>query len=1129
VAHAVPWAELGVTSNFSFLRGASHPEEFVRAAAAQGHRAAAIADRNSLAGIVRAHLAAKETGMPLAIGARLVLRAREGEAAPPELLAFAADRAGYGRLSRLLTLGKLRGAKDQCLIDLDDLAQHAEGLLAIVLPPAPGPARPTAAPLDPAFRAVVRELREVFDDDRLSLGATRLRGPDDRALGAALLHLGAEYDVPLLATFDAHAHDPARRALQDVVACIRHGVSLGQAGLALFPNGERHLCAPDDAAARFVDAPELLARAADVAERAGSFSLDELEYRYPSEVNESTRDALEHLRSLTADGARERYPGGVPSAVRERLEHEFRLIGELRYAPYFLTVHDLVRFARARGILCQGRGAAANSAVCYCLGVTSVDPDRVDLLFERFLSKERGEPPDIDIDFEHERREEVIQYVYQRYGRLRAALTGVVVSYRGRSAVREVGKALGFSLDLVDRLAKDIDWWHDALGAEGTPGRDEKLRQAGLAPEAPEVRRYTRLVQELLGFPRHLGQHVGGFVITEDPLCELVPIANAAMPERTVIEWDKDDIDALGILKVDLLGLGMLTAIQRSFALIASVPSAAESGGGGLSDGGRFDVPDGGFALHTIPAEDPAVYDMISAADTIGVFQIESRAQMSMLPRLRPREFYDLVIEVAIVRPGPIQGDMVHPYLRRRNGEEPVTYPSEAVRKVLQKTLGVPLFQEQAMALAVVAAGFTPGEADRLRRAMAAWKRKGDQMKRFGEKLIDGMLANGYDRDFAERIFKQLEGFSEYGFPESHAASFALLVYVSSWLKLYHPAAFCAALINSQPMGFYGPAQLVRDAELHGVEVRPIDVNHSGWDCRLEVRSLTRVADSSSEVRRPARGTDSPSRADDQRDHLEAQNAHASRSDRRQAPHFGPALRLGMRLVKGLREVDARAIERALAQHGQLTTLADLHALSGVPARRLKPLAYADAFGSLGLDRQEALWAVRALRDDGPSLFSALREDDEASGAEALPAVPPLQAVVHDYASHQLSLKGHPISFLRAELTQRGAVRAIELSNPEAFPQDRAVTVAGLVLVRQRPATAQGIIFMTLEDESGVANLVVHPSTFDRHRAEARHGVTLLVEGRIDRSDAVVHIVVRRFESLDERARTLASMSRDFH
>jgi error-prone DNA polymerase len=1093
VASATAWAELAVTSNFSFLRGASHPEDYVQAAAAAGHRAAAIADRNSLAGIVRAHLAAKEAGLPLAVGARLVLEARvsDGEVAgapPPELLVFAADRAGYGRLSRLLTLGKLRGPKGTCKLDLTDLAEHSQGLLAVVLPPEAAPRRPAAAPVDSAYIRAVHELRGVFDDDRLSLALTRLAGPDDRALGRAVHRVGAELGVPLLATFEAHAHTRERHALQDVVTCIRHGVSLDRAGLALFPNGERHLRTPEDALARFADAPELLARAADVALRASAFSLDELEYRYPSEVNDSARDALQHLMDLTWEGAHERYPGGVPSAVRTRIEHEFDLIAELRYAPYFLTVHDLVRFARQRGILCQGRGAAANSAVCYCLGVTSVDPDRVDLLFERFLSKERGEPPDIDIDFEHERREEVIQYVYGRYGRLRAALTGVVVSYRGRSAIREVGKALGFSLDLVDRLAKDIDWWHDGVG------KDEKLRQAGLAPDAPEVKRYMRLASELLGFPRHLGQHVGGFVITEDPLCELVPIENAAMPDRTVIEWDKDDIDALGILKVDVLGLGMLTAIRKSFELIESV-------GDEESAGGRFDVPSGGFALHTIPAEDPAVYDMISAADTVGVFQIESRAQMSMLPRLRPREFYDLVIEVAIVRPGPIQGDMVHPYLRRRNGEEAVTYPSEGVRKVLQKTLGVPLFQEQAMALAVVAAGFTPGEADKLRRAMAAWKRKGDQMKRFGAKLIDGMLANGYERSFAERIFKQLEGFSEYGFPESHAASFALLVYVSSWLKLYHPAAFCGSLINSQPMGFYAPAQLVRDAEQHGVEVREIDVNYSGWDCRLERQDPSARKDT---------------------DHAALGVALESRDT-------GPALRLGMRLVKGLREVDARAVERAVAEHGPLTKLADLHALSGVPAKRLRSLAYADAFRSLSLDRQAALWAVRGLCDQGPSLFAALREDDEAAGAEALPDVPPLQEVVHDYASHQLSLKAHPMSFLRAELDQRGAVRAVELADPRKFAQDQPVKVAGLVLVRQRPATAQGIIFMTLEDESGVTNLVVHPSTFERHRAEARHGVALFIEGRVDRSDAVVHVIVKRFESLDERARALASVSRDFH
>ncbi|MEM9799043.1 MAG: error-prone DNA polymerase [Planctomycetota bacterium] len=1054
---AAPYAELAASSNFSFLRGASHPEELVHTAAALGHRAAAIADRNSLAGVVRAHVAAEECGIGLAVGARLAFEPTERA---PETLVFAANRAGYGRLSRMLTRGKRRADKGECSLALDDLLDAHEGLVAVVLPPDVD----GAALFDDEIERAARRLREAFGRERLFLGAAALCSPDDRAALERTARFGTRVDAELVALNDVHYHVRRRRALQDVLTAVRLGTSVDAAGVALFPNAERHLKPPDEMTALFHGHEDLTARAAEVAEAAARFSLSELRYHYPSEVREDGRTALESLVDATWKGADERYPNGVPDGVRARIEHEFRLIEELEYAPYFLTVHDIVRFARSANILCQGRGAAANSAVCYCLGVTAVDPDRIDLLFERFLSKERNEPPDIDIDFEHERREEVIQYVYRRYGRDRAALTAEVISYRGRSAVRDVGKALGFSAELVDRLAKDIDWWTDGIG------RQQGLARHGLDPDAPPTRRFVALCQEILGFPRHLSQHVGGFVITEDLLCEMVPIENASMPDRTVIEWDKDDIDALGILKVDLLGLGMLTAVRKTFELVAE--SEVDPG---------FEVPDsGGFTMHTIPPEDPAVYEMISAADTMGVFQIESRAQMSMLPRLRPQEYYDLVIEVAIVRPGPIQGDMVHPYLRRRDGTEEVTYPSADVRRVLEKTLGVPLFQEQAMALAVVAAGFTPGEADKLRRAMAAWKRKGDLMKRYGEQLVEGMVENGYDEEFAQRIFRQLEGFSEYGFPESHAASFALLVYVSSWLKLYHPGAFCGALINAQPMGFYAPAQLVKDAERHGVEVRPIDVNHSRWDCSME----------------------------------------------------GAALRLGMRLVKGLRRETADAIAEARERIDRpFHSVDDLQHASRVRASRLRPLASADAFGTLDLDRRAALWAVRALRDEdveAPSLFSAL-DTDGAGGADALPKSDALSEVVRDYASHGMSLKAHPVSFLRPLLDERGARTAVALQDESVSPQGEIVSVAGMALVRQRPATANGIIFITIEDETGVANLVVHPKTFERHRAVARHGVLLLVRGKVDRAGEVVHVIVNRFESLDEAAAGLRRGSRDFH
>ena len=1064
----VAYAELHTTSNFTFLTGASHPEELVETAARLGHRAVALTDVNTLAGIVRAFVAARDLGFPLIVGSRLVFRRAEREG-PRSVLVYPTDRASYGRLCRLLTVGKRRAPKGECHLVVRDLFEHAEGLLAVAVPPAPAGESTLE---DDGFEAFVRDLADVFDDDRLSVAGAALFGGDDRGWLASLAALAGRVGVPLVATNDVHYHVRERAALQDVLACIREGCTLDEAGFRLFPNRERVLKSGLEMALLFADHPAALARSVEIAERASAFGLDELRYQYPDEVSPDASSPMEHLVELTWEGAAERYPperypGGVPEKVRGLVRHEFGLIEELGYAPYFLTVHDIVRFARARGILCQGRGAAANSAVCYCLGVTAVDPDRIDILFERFVSKERDEPPDIDVDFEHERREEVIQYLYAKYGRDRAALTAEVISYRGRSAVRDVGKALGLSLDCIDRLAKELDWWN----LDFDMGR---LRALGLDPNAPTMRQLLALVPQLLGFPRHLSQHVGGFVITRGLLSELVPIENAAMADRTVIEWDKDDIDAMGMLKVDVLGLGMLTAVRKSFELINA----------------RGDHGDGPIELATVPPEDPRVYDMICEADTVGVFQIESRAQMSMLPRLKPREFYDLVIEVAIVRPGPIQGDMVHPYLRRRNGEEEVSYPNEEVKRVLEKTLGVPLFQEQAMALSVVAAGFTAGEADELRRVMAAWKRKGDRLRAMCDKLMRGLVRNGYTQEFAERFYKQIMGFGEYGFPESHAASFALIVYVSCWLKRYHPAAFTAALVNSQPMGFYAPAQLVRDAREHGVEVRPIDVNASEWDCTLE---------------------------DD------------ARGD--------PAIRLGMCLVKGLGQDDADAIARTVRRLGAFESVHALHEVSGVRASALRRLAYADAFTSLGLDRQQALWEVRALRDRAESdLWTPKGAREEAPSPEEerelpprLPPVSMYKRVLHDYASTRLSLKAHPISFLRDDLDRRGVARAGELTDEARFPNGRRASAAGLVLVRQRPGTAGGIIFLTIEDETGVANLIVWPKVFERFRSVARHATTVLVHGRIERAQGVVHLVARHFESLDSKLDHLLSRSRDFH
>ncbi|MFN0017191.1 MAG: error-prone DNA polymerase, partial [Pirellulaceae bacterium] len=820
------------------------------------------------------------------------------------------------------------------------------------------------------------------------------------------------------------------------------------------------------------DSRPLLQRTLEIADRC-QFSLDELKYEYPEELAPLGLTPREYLNQLTWEGANQRYPAGIPEKVMGLLQHELQLIEELRYEAYFLTVWDLVRFARGHGILCQGRGSAANSAVCYCLGVTSVDPDRADLLFERFISKERNEAPDIDVDFEHERREEVLQYLYDKYGRERAGMTGVVITYKSRSAVRDVGKALGFSLDRVDALAKQVD------GHAVDDLLPQRCREVGIDPETPLGQRLVYLVNELLGFPRHLSQHVGGMVMTQGPLCELSPIENAAMPGRTVIEWDKDDLDELGILKVDCLALGMLTAIRKCFGLIRQ-------------HHGRE------LTLATVPAEDPVVYDMICEADTMGVFQIESRAQISMLPRLRPRCYYDLVIEVAIVRPGPIQGDMVHPYLRRRCGEEVPEYPSEAIRQVLHKTLGVPLFQEQAMRLAVVAAGFTPGEADQLRRAMGAWRKTG-VIEKFRVKLMEGMKANGLPDKFAEQVFHQIKGFGEYGFPESHAASFALLVYVSAWLKRYYPAAFCASLINSQPMGFYAPAQLIRDARDHDVPVLPVDVNESGWDCGLE-----EIADCGLQI------------ADWKTDPLQSAfcNLHSA---------ILPSLRLGLRLISGLAESAVTTIEEA-RKEGRFTSLDDFVRRTNLGQPIVAKLAEADCFGSLELDRRKALWhALGQEKKKQPRpLFASLEEEEPAA---ALPVMSLSEQVFADYRTSGLSLKAHPISFFRQELNQLKAIPAKRLLD---MPDGRFLRVAGIILLRQRPSTAKGITFVTMEDESGIVNLVVKQQIWEQFYTVARKSAAWLAHGRLERREKVIHVLVSRIEDLSAKIGDLRTKSRDF-
>jgi error-prone DNA polymerase len=1040
------YAELHCLTNFSFLRGASHPEELAARAAKLGYAALAVTDECSLAGVVRAHVAAKEHGIKLIIGAEF--RLADG----PKLVLLATDREAYGNLSQLITAARRRSQKGSYRIVWDDLDTGVPGCLALLVPDEP-----------PSLEDAQRVARTF--PGRAWIAVELHCGPDDRERLDALLDLGRAAKLPLVAAGDVHMHVRSRRALQDTLTAIRLRTTVAEARGALYPNAERHLRMCMRLAQLYP--PALLAETVRIAERC-TFSLDSLRYEYPEELVPPGHTPASYLREITEAGLRARFPAGVPENVRELIEHELALVSELAYEPYFLTVYDIVKFARSRGVLCQGRGSAANSAVCYALGITEVDPARMNMLFERFISRERNEPPDIDVDFEHQRREEVIQYLYGKYGRDRAALAATVITYRTKSTIRDVAKALGFDLPQVDRLARSFAWW------DGRDSVRERLVEAGFDPASEQIQRLITLVATLTGFPRHLSQHTGGFVFARGLLSRLVPIENAAMPERSVIQWDKDDLDALGLLKVDVLALGMLSAIRRALAMIA----------------GWRGRP---FGMADVPPEDPAVYEMIQHADTVGVFQIESRAQMSMLPRLRPKNFYDLVIEVAIVRPGPIQGGMVHPYLRRRQGLEPVTYPSAAVKAVLERTLGVPIFQEQVMQLAIVAAGFTPGESDHLRRSMAAWRRKGG-LEHFQDRLVSGMLARGYQREFAERIYQQILGFGEYGFPESHSSSFALLVYVSSWIKRHEPAAFLAALLNSQPMGFYAPSQLVQDARRHGVEVLPVDAAVSDWDCVLEAIAGHEHATPSPYPSPPTEG---------------------------EGMKGAPAARLGLRMISGFAEASAGRIMAARRERA-FDSVADLARRARLDRRDLKLLASAGALRPLSDHRRLAHWEVAGVERATPVLA-------DSPIAESPPQLAPpgeAEELVADYASLGLTLGRHPLALLRPRLARMRLATAAEL---RGLPHGRPARAAGIVVGRQRPDTASGVIFVTLEDETGSVNVIVWRDLADRQRRELLGSRLLGVHGTLEREGEVVHLIAKRLVDHSELLGSLQTSSRDFH
>lgn len=1029
----MPYTELQVTSNFTFLRGASHPEEMVEYAAALGYREVAITDRNTLAGIVRAHATAKANSIRLIVGCRLDLL--NGLS----LLAYPTNITAYSQLSNLLTLGNRRAEKGECHLYKADVYKYAAGIKFIVLPP---PDLNELFEFDDSLAQSLMEYRENFGAD-LYLAATRHYLGDDSKYLYQLNRLSEQLQIPLVATNDVHYHEPGRRQLQDVMTCIREKCTIYTAGYLLHPNAERFLKPAKEMLRLFRQYPDAVHNTKLIAD-ACRFSLNELKYEYPEEITTGGRTAQEELTMLAWEGARERYGTVLPQKTITAINYELKFIKEMNYAAYFLTVYDIVRYAREQKILCQGRGSAANSTVCYVLGITSVDPSKFDLLFERFISSARNEPPDIDVDFEHERREEVMQYIFKKYGRDRAAIVATVTQQHQKGAIRDVGKAMGLSVDTVSNLSGSI-WEFTDEWFEG-----KRIKEQGLNPGDQHLLKVLQLTREYMGFPRQLGQHTGGFVITRGKLSDLCPIMNARMVNRTCIEWNKDDIDALGFMKIDVLALGMLTCIRKAFDIAKE----------------NYDLD---LTLANIPQDDPVVYAMISHADTIGVFQIESRAQQSMLPRLKPKCFYDLVIEVAIVRPGPIQGDMVHPYLRRRNGEEPVEYPSKELEAILGRTLGVPLFQEQAMKIAIVAAGFTPAEADGLRRSMATFKAKG-LVTQYEEKLTSGMMKNGYTLEYARRVFKQLEGFGSYGFPESHAASFALLVYVSSWLKCYYPDVFCCAILNSLPMGFYQPAQLIGDAKKHGVEVRPVDINYSLWDNKLEEQS----------------------------------GKYRS-------------LRLGFRQVKGLREEDINTL--LAARNKAYTSINELRDIP-VAEAALERLADADAFRSIGLDRREALWEI-STKDRPVQLFKGQKAADATDEKISLPVMAQSEHVVEDYAAMAFSLKAHPVSFVREKLTQLHIVSTEQL---RGIKDGTPVKVAGLVLVRQRPGTAGGICFMTIEDETGFANLVIFEKLFDTFRKEILQARLIMVEGKVQVEGEVIHVIVERCYDFSKLLRHLTAV-----
>lgn len=1066
------FAELCVTTNFSFLRSGSHPEQMIKQAAALGLSGIGIADRNTLAGVVRAHVQTKaiheegEGDIRMVVGSRLVFR--DGT---PDLIVYPKDRAAFANLTRLLTLGNRRAPKGHCWLDFADFLDHAQGLQTILIPAFELGDEPS-------------ELASYLQRIKKAAGAVWLAAPfqfsgEDRRRIKRLKQLASQTGARLLATTEPLMHHEDARPLLDVVTCIREKKKLSEAGALLAKNAERQLKAPGEIRRLFALAPEAVEESLRFIERI-SFSMDDLSYEYPEETADGFADPQAALEHLSREGIAKRYENGVPPDVAEILERELKIVKDLKYAPYFLTVADIVRFARSGKdrsgnpidpILCQGRGSAANSSICFALGVTEVDPKGGNLVFERFVSPERGEPPDIDIDFEHERREEVIQYIYQKYGRDRAGLAAVVICYRGRSAVREVAKAFGYSEDQVGNLAKTLHWWSKGLA-------EKDLIEMGLDVSDDRLMQCMQLSKALEGFPRHLSQHVGGFVITREKLHDVVPIQNAAMDDRTVVEWNKDDLEALKILKVDVLGLGMLSCLKKSFDLLLDKYPEWKEANKRLyrdvegSERKRADLS------YFAPHDDRRVYEMLHRADSIGVFQVESRAQMSMLPRLRPEKFYDLVIEVAIVRPGPIQGGMVHPYLRRKQGIEKASAPKPELWKVLERTLGVPLFQEQAMQIAIVAAGFTAPEADRLRRAMATFKRTGT-ISKLKDKFISGMVANGYDKDFAEASFAQIEGFGEYGFPESHAASFAILVYASSWLKCYYPDVFAAALLNSQPMGFYAPAQIVRDAADHGVEIRPIDVNHSAWDNTLE---------------------QGPKAAE------RLHKRHVEMAGDIRSTH---ALRLGYRQAQGLKEAE---MAQLVANRGAgYDSVRDVWLRSGLSPSTIERLADIDAFRSLGLDRRDALWAARGLnrvggQEDLP-LFECAAVDRTREPDFDLPSMCLGEHIVEDYRTIGLSLKAHPVSLLREELAARRVIKAEQLTKMQNGERAR---VAGLVLVRQRPGTASGVIFMTLEDETGIANIVVWPKLFEQYRREVLGGRLVAIDGPVQSESGVIHVIAER-------------------